>query len=171
MTRWRASVLAFAGEFSERRECASGLPRSTRRTGTHRLLHRPEPHLSGTIGCCRWQSARSNRRRPLPAGDRNKKPCKGFKTSTKQRYHSWPGVKLRTDPANGSSDTPPEGKNFDVKHACRRGAEKRSRAVLIAHRRKGPPEQPVVPKGASVALFTGDGPRVCALIVRPQLCS
>jgi len=42
---------------------AKGLPSGTRRTGTHRLLSRPKAVLSGTIGPCRRQSARSIGRR------------------------------------------------------------------------------------------------------------
>jgi hypothetical protein len=97
-----------AGEFSGRRECAGGLQCGTRRTGTHRLLHRSCSSLSGQIGCCRWQRTRPVRRGASPAGDRNKKPFEGFKTSTKQSYYSWPGIRLHIDAVGGRLRAPPE---------------------------------------------------------------
>ena len=87
-----------AGEFSARRDSSGGLRRDTRRTRTHRLLHRSEPHPWWTIGHCRRHRTRAVGRGASPAGDRNRKPFKNFKTSAKQSRHGWPGIRCTAKP-------------------------------------------------------------------------
>jgi hypothetical protein len=68
----RKSRRSLAGGFACRCGRAGKLRSDTSRTGTHRLLPRPESVLSCTIGSCRGQSARAIRRRVVSGDYRNR---------------------------------------------------------------------------------------------------
>ena len=72
MTHWTTSVIAillasFAGTASAQVNCEA-IPHGS----AHRLLPWLESVLSGTIGPCRWLSARAIRRRVVSGNYRNK---------------------------------------------------------------------------------------------------